>query len=160
MEELYLDNIGIREVHPQWFTHLSNLRTLHLHRNNVRSLANDTFAALTNVENLFIGGKDLRFLGLEAFGDRSLSSLTWLNVMSSNLFAIDEEIFDRAENLQFLYLYDNHCTSMNFYQVHLNREAVREDLAQCFESFVGTMRCQYIVITGRSSTPYISSKVD
>lgn len=122
---------------------------MHIHRNNVNSIPDNSFVGMRSIENLFIGGKNLRFLGLQAFGDRSLSTLNWLNVMSSNLYAIDEQIYNRATNLQYLYLYDNNCVSRNFYQVDLDREVVRQQLAPCFESFVGSMMCQYIVIPGR-----------
>lgn len=146
--QLRLDLTGISEIHPQWFTHLRNLQVLHLQGTQIRSIPDHVFEPLVSIQDLFLSQLPLRFFGIEAFGTNPLTSLSWLNLMSTELEAFDEEIFNRAENLEFLYLYNNPCVSINFYQVNLNRDSVREQLQQCFDNFVGSLRCQYIAISG------------
>lgn len=145
-----MDDNHFGVIHPQWFASLQNLIELRIHRNSIREIPVGTFEGLTSIRNLVMGENPLRFLGIEAFGDNSLTHLNWLSLVNAEIHAFDEEIFNRAENLEMLYLFNNPCVSLNFYNVNLERDSVRLQLQQCFDSFVGSLNCQFIAITSKT----------
>jgi Leucine-rich repeat (LRR) protein len=147
LRELYMDDNHVRYINPAWFASLSNLIELRIHRNNLHFIPDRAFEPLTNLETLVIGDNTLRFVGSEAFGNNTLSALKWLSVVNSEIHGFDVEIFNRASALEMLYLFGNPCVNLNFYNVNTERDLVREQLTECFDSFAGSLHCDFIQIT-------------
>lgn len=143
-----MDDNHFREVQTQWFSSLHNLVELRIHRNSIQFIPDGTFEPLTSIQNLVMGENPLQFIGIEAFGSNSLASLNWLSLVNAGIEAFDVEIFSRAKNLNMLYLYNNPCISLNFYNIRLERDNVREQLQQCFDSFAGSLSCEFFEMTG------------
>lgn len=139
---LYLDSVGIETLNPSWFASLESLRELDIYRNNIRVLPEGVFANLISLLTLLINLNPIESLNSNIFGD-NLRNISFINAVGCRISAIDQRIIDDSDNLDILYLYDNVCTSSNFYNVFNNRDTVRERLQHCFDNFRGSIECHY-----------------
>ncbi|XP_070497788.1 chaoptin-like [Chironomus tepperi] len=139
---LYLDSAGIEAVHPNWFTALESLTELDIYRNNIRVLPDNVFANMTSLLTLLINLNPIETLSSNIFGD-NIRNVQFINAVGCRISAIDERLIDDSDNLDILYLYDNVCTSSNFYNVFNHRDEVKERLQHCFGNFRGSIDCHY-----------------
>ncbi|CAG9811906.1 unnamed protein product [Chironomus riparius] len=139
---LYLDSAGIDTLNPNWFTHLESLRELDIYRNNIRVLPENIFANLTSLLTLLVNLNPIETINSNIFGD-NLRNIQFINAVGCRISAIDERMIDDSDSLDILYLYDNVCTSSNFYNVFNDRDTVRERLQHCFDNFRGSIECYY-----------------
>jgi len=139
---LYLDSAQIDTLNPNWFTTLRNLHELDIYRNNIRVLPENIFTNLTSLVTLLMNLNPIEVLNSNSFGD-NLRNIQFINAVGCRISAIDERIIDDSDSLDLLYLYDNMCTSSNFYNVFNDRDTVRERLQHCFDNFRGSIECHY-----------------
>jgi Leucine-rich repeat (LRR) protein len=152
LEYLGLSNCAITTLNPGWFNGLSNLHTLYLGSNRILDVPDNIFNALTSLQELYIYNNLIIQLRNSAFG-ASISSLTLIYGIGNDLNVIDPAIVSSATNLNQLFLQNNLCTSLNFYNVNSNPDLVIDRLGRCVTNFQTPpfIRCNYQRIIGPGS---------
>ena len=123
---LDLSNAGITELKEGDFDGLTNLTTLNLGGNGLRSLIppiiegiyltpifrkpSEIFDELTNLTTLDLSGNKLSSLPSGVFDE--LTNLTGLNLANNDLSSLSEDIFDELTNLTGLNLANNDLSSL------------------------------------------------
>lgn len=147
LQILLLDHSNLAVVNENWLQSLVNLREIFLQGNQITELQNRLFAALNALEVLFIGENPLESLSSAHF-DENVLSLQRISAMETQISAINEGLFDNAVNLTSLYLYGSPCGGQNFFNIQDNRDEVREQLEGCFDTFRGSVLCNFIQYGG------------
>ncbi|KAG5666390.1 hypothetical protein PVAND_014419 [Polypedilum vanderplanki] len=135
LDKLFIDSSGLRRIDSQWFSTLTLLTELHLHSNSIRSMPENVFTPLVNLGYLSVRDNLIRVINGNAFSTQ-MNNFTRFYAQSNRINGFDDQFFESISGqLEFLYLYDNVCISMNFYEVNQNQNIVREELQRCFDNF-------------------------
>ena len=108
LTSLYIYNNAIRNIDPEAFRSLANLKSLFIGMNKLTHIHPDTFARNTKIEELDLHGNSFS-LGDE-WPFQSLVSLCVLNLSDCNLSNIPEEAFQKTVNLSRLDVSKNKLT--------------------------------------------------
>lgn len=109
--EIYLNNSGIREIHPNAFARNQKLQKLYLNNNNITRLSAGCFNFLKSLEILDISSNFLSSVSAATFDD--LTHLKVLNLSGNSLMRISHLQFNFIENLQILDLSHNMIIDIN-----------------------------------------------
>lgn len=127
LTHLYVIACNLHTLNANWFNPMTSLVELHVEMNDISELTNDVFNGLRRLDGLFLGYNQLTEMTSAPFG-RILVNLEVLSLLRNQIFAISDEFFLRAENLDALELYDNVCSLENHFNINNNRNAVRDRL--------------------------------
>lgn len=134
LRDLTINQIGIRSVDPEWFRSTRNLTYLSLSNNWIRRLPEGVFSSLVNLETLVLRSNNIDMLSVYNFG-WEVKNIVSLIADENRINAVDIRLFDQLENLIYFYLRGNVCANINYFNIHTNREYVRERLMTCFENY-------------------------
>lgn len=111
LQSLDLSRNKITEIREGTFEALYELRFLNLGSNKILQLdAAETFADLTNLETLTLGGNDLSYLSSGIFAN--LTSLKQLMLNNTKISSIDSDIFTELRSLEVLDLAGNELSEI------------------------------------------------
>ncbi|XP_019614236.1 PREDICTED: toll-like receptor Tollo [Branchiostoma belcheri] len=108
------DNHGLGAmefIFPTSFLGLSKLKSLHLTVSNIRSIPNNAFRDLVDLERLNLCDGLIEYIGASGF--QGLSLLQSLDLSYNNLSAIDPSVFSSLNSVRFLYLQGNSLRSLS-----------------------------------------------
>ncbi|TGG91608.1 MAG: hypothetical protein ERJ67_07780, partial [Aphanocapsa feldmannii 277cV] len=110
LETLWLGANDLRSLPEDIFAGLSSLKTLSLRFANLSSLPEDIFAELLALEELYLNSNALSSLPKDIFAGLSNLKIIWLN--DNKLSSLPEDIFDEFSALETLYLNRNALSSL------------------------------------------------
>ncbi|KAG5684591.1 hypothetical protein PVAND_013816 [Polypedilum vanderplanki] len=87
-----------------------------------------------NLRNINFGYNKLTTLSLNSFG-HNIASLVWVYLHFNSINAIESNWFDSTQNLTLLDFRNNFCANQIFFDIHINRNQVRNQLINCFANY-------------------------
>ena len=112
-----LEDLGVRyspalnAVPANAFSQVTNLTSLSLNRNSIRSIPGNAFAGLTALTELYLEANYLSSIYEDAFDD--LTALEHLQLRGNTLTTLDADIFDGLTALDFLDIDSNSLTTLD-----------------------------------------------
>lgn len=134
LRQLNLNNAGITELNPSWFETLTRLNYLYMSFNRIQEIPPETFQNQGELRSLSLWGNQLKIIRRNSFG--FLGNLTFLDLEQNGLNAFDQRVINDAVELRTVYLTNNVCTSGSFFDVINNREVFIERMRNCFCNFL------------------------
>jgi len=134
LNELDLRVNRIEKIETGTFTNMLRLTTLNLGTNNIRVIEEGAFANLPLLSRLELVENQISVLGSNIFGT-TFPNLNYLGVGSSQIHAIDRQVFRRFPTLRSFYGLNNVCFSQNFLDIQSIENDVLPHLETCFTNF-------------------------
>lgn len=145
LEYLGMSNCGLTSLHPQWFENKPNLHTVYLGTNELTEIPDGTFNSLSGLRDLYIYNNHLVELRAAQFGP-TLANINLIYSIANRINSIDTEIVTGSPNLEYLFLQNNLCVNLNFYDVADNPQDVLTRMQRCNQNAVATpaISCNYV----------------
>lgn len=134
VDEIDLRVNRIERIETGTFTNMPRLRTLNLGTNNIRVIEEGAFSNLPLLSHLELVENQISVLDSNIFGTR-FPNLNYLGVGSSQIHAIDRQVFRRFPALRNFFGAFNVCFSQNFDNIESIENDVLPHLETCFSNF-------------------------
>lgn len=134
LEALDLSSNLITNVNFEAFSGLEKLRELGLSNNRISILDEQTFHPLTNLTWLWLDRNELKIVAVNLLVNSQKLEGMYLN--DNKISALSPILFDKLPELKFLFLTNNNCTSKDFINTMIPKNAnVKKELSLCFQEF-------------------------
>lgn len=130
LTQLILGGNQIESISLAAFNGLTSLRFLFISQNQIQSLPLNTFRPLTSLQHLVLSHNFIESIDGRLFVNNN--QLDFLDISANRISGIQENVFDQLTNLRSFDARGNKCVNRRW---NINEDN-REDLRECFESFV------------------------
>lgn len=128
----FLELSGNEISNPRWFNNLGKLLKLYLHDNKIVELPDGAFSSLQSLTYLTLASNNIATIFSSSFG--SLPNLKTVYLQQNIINEIDE-LFITNTGVTFLNMSKNACVDKIVTDSTPQREAIKNDLATCFNNF-------------------------
>lgn len=134
LEALDLSSNLITNVNFKAFSGLEKLRELGLSNNRISILDEQTFHPLTNLTWIWLDRNEIKIIAVNLLVNSQKLEGIYLN--DNKISALSPILFDKLPELKFLFLMHNNCTSQDFVNSMIPKNAnVKKELSACFQEF-------------------------
>lgn len=133
LQELYLYDNEIRSIRTEWFDTLESLKFLFINENQIEEFPVNAFKGLKNLEVFGFDDNNLRVIHSESFGIHPKLEVIYLT--KNQIYAIDEQLLNKTQALNYLFLAGNVCADFNIVDGLNNRENMMRILEPCFDNY-------------------------